>query len=54
MREVEASSDRGLQISIGRGILRFPVIVLNDEVLAVESISEEALRAAIEGSQSRS
>jgi len=48
VRAVAADSARGMALSIGRGILRFPVIVLDDEVLAVETIAEEDLRAAFE------
>lgn len=47
VRAVAADSTRGMALSIGRGILRFPVIVLDDEILAVESIAEADLRAAL-------
>lgn len=47
VRAIAADSTRGMALSIGRGILRFPIIVLDDEVVAVESISEEELRSAL-------
>lgn len=47
VRAVAADSARGLALSLGRGILRFPVIVLDDEVLAIESIAEGDLRTAL-------
>ena len=47
VRAVPADSTRGIAVSLGRGILRFPVIVLNDQVLAIERIAEEDLRAAL-------
>jgi hypothetical protein len=47
VQAVRADSARGLELSLGRGVLRFPVIVLDDEVLAVESITEADLRAAL-------
>lgn len=47
VRAVAADSVRGLALSLGRGMLRFPVIVLDDEVLATESIAEADLRAAL-------
>ena len=47
VRAVAADSTRGMDLSIGRGILRFPVIVFDDNVIAVESISEEGLRAVL-------
>ena len=47
VRKVAADSARGLALSVGRGILRFPVIVLADEVLAIESIGEVDLRTAL-------
>ncbi len=46
-REVTGESERGLQISIGRGVLRFPIIVLDDEIIGIETITEEALRRAL-------
>ena len=48
VREVAGETARGLQISVGRGVLRFPIIVLDDEVIGIESISEDALRQALE------
>ena len=47
VRAVSADSPRGFALSLGRGILRFPVIVLDDEVLAIERIAEADLRAAL-------
>ena len=47
VRAVAADSVRGIALSLGRGILRFPIIVLDDEVLAIESIAETDLRAAL-------
>ena len=47
VRAVPAESARGTALSLGRGILRFPVIVLDDEVLAIESIAEGDLRTAL-------
>ena len=48
MRAVAADSTRGMVLSIGRGIMRFPVIVFDDKVIAVESISEKDLRSVLE------
>jgi len=47
VREVAGESERGLRISVGRGVLRFPIIVLDDEIIGIETISEEALRRAL-------
>lgn len=47
VRAVLADSARGTALSVGRGILRFPVIVLDDEIVAIESIAEGELRAAL-------
>ncbi|MDQ6795121.1 MAG: hypothetical protein M3067_09965 [Chloroflexota bacterium] len=47
VRAVSADSPRGIALSLGRGILRFPVIVLADKVLAIEAIAEPDLRAAL-------
>lgn len=47
VREVAGESARGLQISIARGVLRFPIVVLDDEVIGVEAITEEMLRRTI-------
>lgn len=47
VRAIEADSVRGIALSLGRGILRFPVIVLDDAVLAIESIAESDLRVAL-------
>ena len=41
---VAADSERGRELSLVRGIMRFPIIVLDGEVIAVESISGEQLR----------
>jgi len=47
VRAVAAESARGTALSLGRGIMRFPAIVLDNEVLAIESITEGELRAAL-------
>lgn len=47
VRAVAADSTRGMALSIARGILRFPIIVFNDEVAAVESMSEAELRSVL-------
>lgn len=47
VREVAAETPRGMAIPVERGVLRFPVIVLDDDVIAVESIAEVALRASL-------
>lgn len=47
VRAVEAASARGIALSLGRGILKFPVIVLDGEVVAIESIAEPDLRGAL-------
>lgn len=47
--KVTAGSARGIDLTIGRGALRFPVIVVDDQVVAVERISEAALRGALDG-----
>jgi glutaredoxin len=46
--EVRPGSTRGIELTIERGALRFPVVVLDDLVIAVESISEAALREALD------
>jgi glutaredoxin len=46
-REVRGESTRGLEISVERGILRFPIILLDDQLLAVETITESELRQAL-------
>lgn len=47
VREVTADTPRGMAISVERGVLRFPVIVLDDELIAVEAIGEAALRTTL-------
>ena len=47
VRKVPADTARGMAISVELGVLRFPVIVLDDELIAVESIPEAALRATL-------
>jgi len=47
VEEVASETPRGMALSVGRGALRFPVIVLDDEILAVETIEESVLRAAL-------
>lgn len=46
-RAVPADSARGRHLSVEHGILRFPIIVLNGEVIAVESITEDELRLCL-------
>lgn len=50
VRPVPADSPRGRELSVEQGILRFPVIALAGEVIAVESISEERLRRHLDRS----
>ena len=47
VREVAGASARGLEISVGRGVLRFPIIVLDDQIIGIETITEDALRRAL-------
>lgn len=47
VRAVAAESPRGMALSIGRGILRFPIIVYDNDIVAVESISEVDLRSVL-------
>ena len=47
VREIPGESERGLQLSVGRGVLRFPIILLDDEIIGVESIAEDDLRHAL-------
>jgi glutaredoxin len=47
VREVAGETSRGMAISVERGVLRFPVIVLDDDIIAVESIAESDLRAVL-------
>ena len=47
VREVAGESERGVRISVGRGVLRFPIIVLDDEIIGIEAITEDALRRAL-------
>lgn len=49
IREVPAYSERGMALSIERGVLRFPVVVFDDALIAVETISEAELRDALGG-----
>lgn len=44
VRAVPADSVHGRQLSVEQGIMRFPVIVLDGDVIAIESISAEDLR----------
>lgn len=44
IRAVAADSARGRELSLDRGIMRFPVIVLNSAVIGIESIAEQDLR----------
>ncbi|MDA8201222.1 MAG: hypothetical protein M0Z49_00370 [Chloroflexi bacterium] len=44
---VPADSPRGIALSVGRGIMRFPIIVLDDRVVGIERIDEAGLRAAL-------
>lgn len=48
VREVRAESPRGIELTLERGALMFPVIVLNDEIIGIESIPEAELRAALD------
>ena len=52
-REVAGETPRGLAISVERGAMRFPVIVLDDEVIAVESIAESDLRSVLNSRRDR-
>lgn len=54
VRSVPAESARGRELSVEQGILRFPVIVLGGEVIAIESISEEQLRRHLDRSREAS
>ncbi len=47
VRAVAGDTSRGMEISVERGVLRFPVIVLDDQVIAIESIEESELRASL-------
>jgi glutaredoxin len=47
VREVAGETPRGMAISVERGVLRFPVIVLDDKVIGIESIEESVLRMAL-------
>lgn len=47
VREVLGETARGMAISVQRGVLRFPVIVLDDEIIAIEAIAESDLRSAL-------
>lgn len=47
VREVAGETSRGMAISVERGVLRFPVIVLDDEIIAIESMAESDLRAVL-------
>lgn len=44
VRAVPADSVRGRQLSVEQGIMRFPVIALGGEVIAIESVAAEDLR----------
>lgn len=47
VREVAGETPRGMAISVERGVLRFPVIVIDDEIIAIESIAESDLRSVL-------
>lgn len=47
-RAVPADSPRGRQLSLEQGILRFPVIALGGDIIAIETISEADLRRRLE------
>lgn len=53
VRQVAGETRRGMTISVERGALRFPVIVLDDRVIAVESITESDLRTALSAARDR-
>lgn len=53
VRHVPGDTARGMSLSVGRGVLRFPVIVLDDEIIGVEAISEPDLRAALALAEAR-
>lgn len=53
VREVLGETARGMAISVQRGVLRFPVIVLDDEIVAIESIAESDLRSALAAGRDR-
>lgn len=53
IREVAADSPRGMSITVERGVLRFPVVVLDDEIIAIESVSEPQLRASLTAARNR-
>ena len=44
---VPAGSPRGIALSVQRGIMRFPIIVLDDRVVGIERIDEAELRDAL-------
>ena len=44
---VPADSPRGIALSVQRGIMRFPIIVLDDRVVGIEEIDEAGLHAAL-------
>jgi len=46
--EVAGDSDRGRQASIEQGVLRFPVVLLNGEIVAIESIDDGDLRRLLD------
>ena len=48
VRAVPADSPRGRRLSIEQGIMRFPIIVLGGDVIAIETISEDDLREHLE------
>lgn len=48
VRAVPAGSPRGRELSVEQGIMRFPVIVLGGDVIAIETISEDDLRGHLE------
>ena len=53
VNEVAGDTERGMAVSIGRGVLRFPVILLDDEIVAIESIAEVDLRMTLDGRRGR-
>ena len=48
VRQVAGDTRRGMEISVTRGAMRFPVIVLDDDIIAIESIAEADLRMTLD------
>lgn len=53
VRQVAGDTARGMAVSVGRGVLRFPVVLLDDDIIAIESIADADLRMTLDARRYR-